>query len=376
MRNMVRGDKYEGKLQVGQRVCCGLYGGMDGIITAIHGEQRPETIKRLFGGAGVMGGNANIEIVFLDHHAHISRGTPEGIIRGVQWDISDEIASQGEIELALLEAEVKKHNDEVKAKQAAEQRAKTRAALPSEYPYLIVEKAGGPGGHVLAAKNIRLELARAFPGIKFSVRSSSFAGGNDVTVSWTNGPTTKEVKAITGKYQEGHFDGMNDIYEYDREGVWCDVFGGAKYVSESRHIDAEGYTAMVKDLCTMNNVPYSPEEWRIQIGNGYGETATHIVNVIEGQTSIPAGAKITGLESIPFAEGETCRAGGWHEFYRIKLELAPATVPCGYQTTPTTCSKPGVSGHQKIDCVNCETGTQQNIRAKSKNSVLDLILSD
>lgn len=65
-----------------------------------------------------------------------------------------------------------------------------------------------------AAKAIRKELKDAFPGIKFSVRSSSFAGGNDVTIDWTDGPTRVEAQKITGKYQYGNFDGMTDCYEY------------------------------------------------------------------------------------------------------------------------------------------------------------------
>ena len=41
-------------LQIGARVHCTLYGGKDGTIYAIHGEQRPETVRTI-GGAMTTG---------------------------------------------------------------------------------------------------------------------------------------------------------------------------------------------------------------------------------------------------------------------------------------------------------------------------------
>lgn len=67
--------------------------------------------------------------------------------------------------------------------------------------------------HSMTAKAIRNELKKSFPSISFSVRSSSFAGGNSVSIEWTNGPIYDEVNKIVSKYQYGHFDGMQDLYE-------------------------------------------------------------------------------------------------------------------------------------------------------------------
>lgn len=67
--------------------------------------------------------------------------------------------------------------------------------------------------HADCAKAIRKELKEVFPLIKFSVTSSSFAGGDSVRVRWNNGPTYDQVNAIVKKYQYGHFDGMIDCYE-------------------------------------------------------------------------------------------------------------------------------------------------------------------
>jgi len=70
------------------------------------------------------------------------------------------------------------------------------------------------------AKIIRDILKKSYPGIKFSVTSKSFAGGDSVRIDWEDGPTYSTIQAIGDQYQMGHFDGMTDCYEYkhDRTG--------------------------------------------------------------------------------------------------------------------------------------------------------------
>ena len=84
-----------------------------------------------------------------------------------------------------------------------------------------------------AAVAIRAELKAAFPGVKFQVRSSSFSMGEDVRVSWLDGPRLSEVNAIIGRYQYGHVDCMQDLYEDDN--VQSDI-PQAKYVSAQREL--------------------------------------------------------------------------------------------------------------------------------------------
>lgn len=69
--------------------------------------------------------------------------------------------------------------------------------------------------HAAAAKAIREELKAAFPGHKFKVRSSRFSGGNSVTViapPRLDRDSLDKVRELVGKYQSGHFDGMDDSY--------------------------------------------------------------------------------------------------------------------------------------------------------------------
>lgn len=68
--------------------------------------------------------------------------------------------------------------------------------------------------HAAASKAIKAELKKSFPLTKFSVRSDSYAGGNSVHIEWQNGPTSDMVNQIVSKYQYGHFNGMEDIYEH------------------------------------------------------------------------------------------------------------------------------------------------------------------
>lgn len=231
----VRGDQYKGELKVGQRVHSMLYGG-DGFISAINGQQDPGSIKSLGGGGYVvMGGRASVDVVFEEY---VSRAIPEAIIRGVQWYISNVIETPAEIEHGFTRAHMAQDAEKQKQEKEAEARKEAKKRLPNLYPYLI-PATNEVRGYVLGAKNLRIELKRVFPEVKFSVRSESYSGGCSINVGWTDGPLTEDVEKISGKYQEGSFDGMTDCYNYDREDVWTDVFGGAKYVMEQRHESPE-----------------------------------------------------------------------------------------------------------------------------------------
>ena len=91
-----------------------------------------------------------------------------------------------------------------------------------------------------AAKLMRVELKKAFPNTKFSVRSRNFAGGDSVDVGWINGPTRDAVQEIIAKYQYGHFDGMIDLYEYSNN---IEGLPQAKFVHGQREISDDVYEA-------------------------------------------------------------------------------------------------------------------------------------
>lgn len=67
-----------------------------------------------------------------------------------------------------------------------------------------------------AAALIRAEIKKAFPGLKFRCTSETYSGGSSIRVAYEDQPKEvhQAIKTLAKKYQYGHFDGMNDIYEY------------------------------------------------------------------------------------------------------------------------------------------------------------------
>jgi hypothetical protein len=220
---------------VGTRVYCGLYGGKYGIVYKIHGEQSPATVGRL--GAGVSyGGRAEFDVAFDNH---LSKRLPECIVRGVQWEIFTEVATADEIVemIAKANASVAAANEAERV--ANERRATEREAHRAAHPELIQarDKPDWSPSRV-AAENIRRELKKAFPTVKFAVKKDGY---DCVRVHWTDGPTVKMVQKITGKYEGYTRDGWNDdILVSDADATFADVFGSPKYVNESRDGTLEG----------------------------------------------------------------------------------------------------------------------------------------
>ena len=87
------------------------------------------------------------------------------------------------------------------------------------------------------AKIIRKELKKN--GIKGTVRSSNYSGGNSVRVSTEELPpwTIQKIEEFCSSYKAGHFNGMEDIYEYnsDRTGPTVHfIFVENRYSEETR----------------------------------------------------------------------------------------------------------------------------------------------
>jgi hypothetical protein len=133
----------------------------------------------------------------------------------------------------------------------------------------------------LCAGQIKKLLKEKYPTIKFSVRSKNFSMGNDVTVHWNFGPIEKEIDQLINGFQDGDFDGMNDLYTYRGH---KDNIPRAKYVfatreyktqeeiennelkwNDPRHRDLwkeekTFYHIVTRDLCTLFGLPMSKPE--------------------------------------------------------------------------------------------------------------------
>ena len=60
------------------------------------------------------------------------------------------------------------------------------------------------------AKLVRKALKEAFPSVKFSVRSHTYAGGASIRVTWNDGPIQADVARVAEAFQGATFDGMTD----------------------------------------------------------------------------------------------------------------------------------------------------------------------
>lgn len=233
-------DSATAVVQVGQEIHCALYGGRDGVVTAIHGEQSPKSCESVWDGVGRTGGTARFDIVF--ENGGKSHQLPETILRGVQWEIYNTVVSQERIDELLANADKVAAEKERERKKAAAKFKRQMTAVRKKYDYLKPRDEVGCGG-TGAAKNIRIELKREFPGIRFSVRSRY----DSVNVRWTDGPTAAQVKTVIDKYEEGSFNGMEDIYEYDKT-PFTEAFGGCRYVSEYRDHSDKAVAAAIKKV--------------------------------------------------------------------------------------------------------------------------------
>jgi hypothetical protein len=164
------------------------------------------------------------------------------------------------------------------------------------------------------AKAIKEELTTAFPGVKFYVKSSTFAGGNSVHIDWQDGPTTEQVIKHTSKYQYGHFDGMQDMYEYSNR---RDDLPQAKYVQESREMSTE--TRAILEASAAQLWESNPERFQHYQSSGCHSSGNFAYRVFQ-HYAIPTGAKVLGITETDLTSGSATP----ENFYCLDLELPKA----------------------------------------------------
>lgn len=179
--------------------------------------------------------------------------------------VAEGIAQADELAQLIAGAASLKASRQAAADLAQRAHDEARAAMPGQHPHLT-PCAG-------AAPNIRADLKRHFPGVRFSVRSER----GSIDVRWTDGPTEAQVSDITKRYQHGQFDGMTDYYEY-RRCPFCEVFGGADYVFTRREYSpaflAASLAAALDELGTPQpdrpDIPAvtAPSAWQTAHGAG------------------------------------------------------------------------------------------------------------
>lgn len=164
---------------------------------------------------------------------------------GFYYDESDKVISDEVIANSLKRAEnlenLRKEREERKEREAQE----TRERLMHDYAYL---QRAERFDHKTVGANIRTELKRNWPNIKFSVRYSSFSGGNSYDIGWTDGPTTQQVDAVVGKYGDRHPDpySMGDYWDCVPS-IFNELFGSVGYISTHRMKSDEALARIMEE---------------------------------------------------------------------------------------------------------------------------------
>lgn len=124
-----------------------------------------------------------------------------------------------------------------------------------------------------SAKVIREVLKKEFPNTKFRVTTGRGAGVSSVDLHWTDGPTTKQVDAVVGRFEMGKFDGMTDSYDYDKKEDRLFVIDGVEYEAGCRYVMTQRTCSveMARKAVALlveywGGVEYIPE----LVDNGYG----------------------------------------------------------------------------------------------------------
>ena len=97
------------------------------------------------------------------------------------------------------------------------------------------------------AKLVRAALKESFPGIRFSVRSSTYSMGASINISYTNGPTYDAVKNVVAMFEGAYFDGMTDYKGYNYSSLdGVETSFGANYIFVRRELTVEVMQAAVQ----------------------------------------------------------------------------------------------------------------------------------
>lgn len=197
-------------------------------------EVKPETSNMSimgFGGAAFKAINYKMVIVWLnDHKANGVQlnANEHDILTMKGGDISpDEVNA---LFTEAKEAKEKANNIEAQKKEAESLKFSqevTKLLDSPENKHLTPK--GTERGAKFTATNVRKQLKKNFPGVKFSVKSDY----SSINVRWEDGPTCDSVEGKIKCFDNGHFDGYTD-YHYTKSTPFTTAFGGVQYLFINR----------------------------------------------------------------------------------------------------------------------------------------------
>lgn len=169
---------------------------------------------------------------------------------GLYYDESEEISDEI-IEKSLRRAENLERLAQEKKEREEKEYNEGKELCAKKYSFL--ERAKDRYDHNVVGRNIRTELKRNFPGVKFSVKKDGY---DCYRINWTDGPTDEQVSAIVLKYKTGRFDAYQD-YHYSEDSPFTDLFGGCDYVFTRREISKDAIEETKRRFPDLNEENYS-----------------------------------------------------------------------------------------------------------------------
>jgi len=228
---------------------------------------------------------------------------------GSYFDDNMETFNPEVVQAAITKAEeADKKRAEEKAQQEARDKAEI-AALPSKYPYLTPLPERLKTGNnenwkeehkkreAIKKGNLAAILKHNFPEVKFSIKKISSGDGYDIT--WTDGPTIKEVEKFS-QFFDDHKPDISGDYHDREQNNFQKVFGSVKYIFENRNISPE----IIQLRGQFNEIYNGSETNEWEIGTLFGR-------IIRNQ-SYP-----TGAHSFKIERNEEITAGQHEDFYRV-----------------------------------------------------------
>lgn len=171
------------------------------------------------------------------------------------------------LERAKVMAQFRKDVAERKAKESEDKTER----LKRDYSYL--KRVDNKYDHKVCGENIRTELKRNFPTTKFSVRYKSFSGGDEYSITWQDGPTTKQVDAIVDKYSDMKPDAysMGDYWDCVPS-EFNHLYGSVGYVMTSRTISADALSKTKERFAGLTKENMVQYNYGIEGANSYADT--------------------------------------------------------------------------------------------------------
>jgi hypothetical protein len=144
------------------------------------------------------------------------------------------------------------------------------------------------------AKLIRAALKESFPGVKFSVRSSVYAGGASININYVDGPTSDQVKAVAGMFEGSYFDGMQDYKGLNYGSLdGQEVRFGADFVFVNRKFTAPILTGAASEV--LNKYGLDNE---VVIDSGGQYCGAYIKSVSDNADSLARGFRAYDIQRL------------------------------------------------------------------------------